>query len=98
MVGGLEMNTTHAAVRAQQRGIPPLIRDWLLQFGEEQYDGHGGIKRFFSHRSIREMERCFGRQPVSRMSEFLSTYLVESVHDGAVITIGHNYRRSHRSH
>jgi hypothetical protein len=44
------------------------------------------------------MERCFGRQPVSRMSEFLTTYLVESVHDGAVITIGHNYRRSHRSH
>jgi hypothetical protein len=92
------MNTEHAAVRAQQRGIPPLIKDWLLQFGEEQFDGHGGIKRFFSHRSIREMERCFGRKPVSRMSEFLEAYLIESSHDGVIITIGHNYRRSQRRH
>lgn len=92
------MNTEHATVRAQQRGIPPLIQDWLLQFGEEQYDGHGGIKRFFSHRSIREMERCFGRKPVSRMCEFLDAFLVESSHDGAIITIGHYYRRSQRRH
>ena len=92
------MVSMHAAIRAQQRGIPPLIRDWLFQFGEEQYDGHGGIRRFFSQRSIREMERCFGRQPVSRMSEFFDVYLVESSHDGAVITIGHHYRRAQRCH
>lgn len=92
------MITTHAAIRSQQRGIPPLVRDWLLQFAEEEFDGHGGIRRFFSHRSIREMERCFGRKPVGRMAEFLNTYLVESSRDGAIITIGHNYRRINRNH
>jgi hypothetical protein len=44
------MLPAHAAIRAQQRGIPPLIRDWLFQFGEEQHDGHGAIRRFFSQR------------------------------------------------
>ena len=27
--------TTHATIRAQQRGIPPVIQDWLLDYGEE---------------------------------------------------------------
>jgi hypothetical protein len=38
------MNITyHAATRSQQRCVPPLIMQWLDQFGEEQYDGHGAI-------------------------------------------------------
>ena len=38
------MNMTyHAAIRSQQRGIPPLVMQWLDQFGEECYDGHGAI-------------------------------------------------------
>lgn len=81
--------TAHAQTRSKQRGIPPLIAEWLLQFGEEEYDGHGGIRRYFSHRSLRDMERQFGRQPVCRMSEFMNSYLVESCHDGAIITVGH---------
>ena len=51
------MNMTyHAAIRSQQRGIPPLVMQWLDQFGEECYDGHGAIIRFFSQTSRREME------------------------------------------
>lgn len=76
-------------------GVPPLIQEWLLQFGEEKYDGHGGIRRSFTPRSIRDMERCFGRKPVRRMSEFLSAYLVESSRDGMVITVGHRNKLSH---
>lgn len=90
------MISAQAAIRAQQRGIPPLIRDWLFQFGEEQYDGHGAIRRFFSQRSIRKMERCFGCTPLSRLSDFFDIYLDESSSDGAVITIGHSYRRIRR--
>ncbi len=33
--------SSHAAVRAQQRYIAPLIKQWLDQFGEEKYDGNG---------------------------------------------------------
>lgn len=91
------MNThSHAAARAQQRCIPPLIDQWLDQFGEETYDGHGGVLRFFSHASIRAMEREFGRAPVRKLTEYLDVYKVESSHDAHVITIGHRTKRINR--
>lgn len=83
----------HARQRAQQRGIPPLIDLWLDEFGEEQYDGHGGVIRYFSRRSIRAMEQGFGREPVRCMREYLDAYKVENSHDGQTITTGHRYRR-----
>ena len=91
------MNThSHAEVRAQQRCIPPLVEQWLDQFGEERYDGHGGVVRFFSHSSIRAMERTFGRAPVRKMSEYLRAYKVETSHDGQTITVGHRTKRINR--
>lgn len=44
------------------------------------------------------MEKCFGRKPIGRMAEVLNAYLVESSHDEAIITIGHNYRRANCNH
>jgi hypothetical protein len=88
------MNTCHAEQRAQQRGIPRLIQDWLCSYGKENYDGRGAIVRYFNKDSIRKMERDFGREPVRRMSEFLRCYLVES-NDGYVMTVGKRYRHTH---
>ncbi len=88
--------TYHAATRSQQRCIPPLVMQWLDQFGEEQYDGHGAIIRYFSRASRRAMEREFGSNPVKKMSEFLNAYKVES-HDGTVITTGHLTKRIKRN-
>ena len=67
--------------------------DWLNLFGEEGFDGRGGIRRYFSKRSRRAMERAFGSGPVRRMADYLDTYLVESVDDGTIVTVGH---RTHR--
>ncbi|MGJ0490061.1 hypothetical protein [Methylobacter sp.] len=90
------MNMTyHAATRSQQRGIPPLVMQWLDQFGEEQYDGRGAIIRYFSRASRRAMEREFGSNPVKKMSEFLNVYKVEN-QDGKVITTGHLTKRIKR--
>jgi hypothetical protein len=36
---------THTTVRAQQRGIPPLIDQLLEAYGQEQHDGHGAVAR-----------------------------------------------------
>ena len=83
----------HAAVPAQQRCIPPLIEQWLDQFGEEKYDGNGGILLYFSRASIRAMERASGRAPVRKMTEYLDAYKVESSHDGRVLTIGPRTKR-----
>ena len=82
--------------RAQRRGIPPLIDQWLSQFGEEEYDGRGGILRFFSHASRRALEREVGRAPVRKMHDYLEAYKVESSYDGSTITVGHRTKRIDR--
>ncbi len=41
------MVTRHAQVRMQQRGVPPLILEWLLKYGAIEHDGHGGHVRYF---------------------------------------------------
>jgi hypothetical protein len=83
----------HAAKQAQRRGIPPLIDEWLDSYGEEVYDGHGATVRYFSKRSIREMEKAYGSLPVRKLSEWHDAYKVVSIDDGTVITIGHRRRR-----
>jgi len=87
--------TEHATIRQQQRGIPPLVADWLIDYGDEQFDGHGGIVRFFSKQCIRLLEREVGQKPLARMSEFMRCYLVQSSKDGAVITLGKRYKKKH---
>ena len=82
------MTTKHAAIRAQQRGIPPLVDRWLDEFGEEEFDGHGCVRLYFSHRSVREMERVLGRQPVCLFKRYLHAYKIESCSDGVTITKG----------
>jgi hypothetical protein len=86
--------TLHAAERAQQRGIPPLITSWLLDYGEEVFDGRGGVIRYFTRRSIRRMEREFGATPLKRLSEYLRCYLVQSNDDGSIITVGKRHPRT----
>lgn len=87
--------TFHATVRAQQRGVPPLIQNWLLDYGAEQFDGHGGVVRFFSNECIRKMERDIGKAPLKRMSEYLRCYLVQDSSDGTVITVGKRHGAQH---
>ena len=90
-------HTKHAKVRARQRGIPPFVVLLLNEFGERIHDGRGGVRVFFSRRSIRRMERAFGRRPVAKFSEYLGSYMVLSNDDNTVITIGHRLKRMRRN-
>lgn len=85
------MNTKHADIRMQQRGIPPLVLDWLLKYGQEAHDHHGAIIRYFDKRSIRRLRRDVGNKPVGRLADYLNAYLVES--NGSVVTVGHRFKR-----
>ncbi len=87
--------TNHASLRSQQRGIPPLVSEWLLDFGDEAYDGHGGVVRYFTPKSVRKVEKAIGREPVRRMAEFLRCYLVQSSADGTILTIGKRHNNKH---
>jgi hypothetical protein len=87
------MFTEHANLRLRQRGIPPLIKIWLIDYGKCNYDGHGVMIRYFNKESIRRMEKAFGKEPIRRMSEYLRCYLVQSI-DGAIVTIGKRHQNS----
>lgn len=82
--------SNHAGVRCQQRGIPPLIRQWLHEFGSEVVS-HGATKRYFDHRAKKRLAAAVGAQVVDRLGGLLNVYLVES--DERVITAGHRTRR-----
>ncbi len=86
------MNTMHAQIRAQQRGIPPMVDELLDRYGHEEHDGHGGVVLYMNKTSIRQMERDLGRRPVARLSEWLDAYKVKGA-DGRTITVGHRTRR-----
>lgn len=90
------MNTRHADTRAQQRGIPPLMDEFLDRYGAEQYDGHGAVVVYLNKASIRRMERDLGRRPVSRLSEWFDVYKVRAISDGMTITTGHRTERIRR--
>ena len=71
--------TAHARARMQQRGIPPAAIEALLDEGRSAPAGRGCEVLFF--------ERAAGRG-----GRFARTYAVLG-RDGAVITVGHRYRR-----
>lgn len=87
--------TKHAEIRAQQRGIPYEIADLLIQYGDAQHDGNGGVVRYFSARSVLDMQDDIGKNTVKKMAEHLRAYLVESSKDGAVITVGKLHPKRH---
>jgi hypothetical protein len=93
------IRTNHSVIRKQQRGVPPLIEQWLLDYGDEQYDGHGAVVRYFSNDAIKRLKREIGNTPLKRMHEFLRCYLVQSSRNGAVITVGKRHaNRKIRKH
>jgi hypothetical protein len=73
------MNTKHAVIRAQQRGIPPLVDQLLDLYGQEQHDGHGAVVFYLNKASFRNMERDLGRHPVSRLAEWFDAYKVRTI-------------------
>ncbi|MBF0185960.1 MAG: hypothetical protein HQM06_16445 [Magnetococcales bacterium] len=90
------MESRHAQVRLQQRGIPPLISDWLDCYGREEHDGHGAIILFFDKKSIRYLEQNIGSRTVDKVlanSSWRYVYKVVSTGDGCTITIGHRDSR-----
>ena len=80
------MFTKHAKTRSSQRGIPPLISDLLILYGDTKYTGRQGRLKFFSKKSKQKMSRDLGAPVVDQLSRFFNIYLVESI-DGSIITI-----------
>lgn len=84
--------TRHASTRAQQRGLPPLIVDWLDTYGARAQDRGGAEVLYFDKASRRNLERDVGSQVVDRLRPLLDAYLVMG-DDGTVITLGWRFKR-----
>lgn len=81
----------HADTRKQQRAIPQLIIDWLMDYGASIHTGDGDEIRYFDKISRKRITSVAGEQVVKKLSELLNTYLV--MHGNCIITVG--YRDKH---
>lgn len=84
--------TRHASTRAQQRGLPPLIVEWLDSYGARAHDRDGSEILYFDKISRRNLEKNVGSQVVERLLPLLDAYLVVA-DDGTVITLGWRHKR-----
>lgn len=87
--------TKHAAIRAQQRGIPKVMDDVLDLYGREQHVGPGIVVRFMDKSSRRTLKRELDPRHIKSIEPWLNTYAVALL-DGKTITIGHRTRRMRR--
>jgi len=78
----------------QQRAIPPLLLEWLDEYGNRQHDRHGGVIYYFDKRGRRRPSRDVGSVVTRRLGDLLDTYMVKK--DDQVVTVGYRYRRIHR--
>ena len=51
----------HAAIGVRQRAVPPLVVDWLLEYGPRALAGQGVEKVYFDKQARRDLKRSIGR-------------------------------------
>ena len=84
----------HANERSQQRAIPEMMIDLLLQFGSSESAGSGVSKVFFDKISRRRVKAYAG--PLAGLLEqHLDVYAVVSS-DMKILTVGHRTERINR--
>lgn len=86
--------TQHASLRRQQRAIPPLLIDLLLQFGASEPSGDGTSKYFFN-KSARRQVMAYAGSFARALEEHLDLYAVVAA-DNSVITVAHRDARIRR--
>jgi hypothetical protein len=89
--------SNHASRRMQKRSIPPIVLDWLHDYGSEQYDGRGAVIRYFDRAAKARLEEVCGRRFVQSNKKYLAVYMIEDTAGQSVITVGYrNHRISRR--
>jgi hypothetical protein len=88
------MLTRHARVRAQQRCIPPLAVDLLLQFGATEI-APGGVRKLFFDKAARRRVAAYAGPLARVLQEHLDVYAVIG-DDERIVTLGHRLERIKR--
>lgn len=82
--------TLHADKRCQQRGIPRLIINLLLEFGTRQHDGRGAQLCYFDKKARKRLQTYAGSL-AGKLGSELNAYIV--VNGDKVITAGQRFNR-----
>jgi hypothetical protein len=84
--------TNHAAVRLQQRGIPPWFMQLLLEHGSTEHDGHGALIKSVTKATRQRLARVLDRKQYAQAERWFGVYAVIST-DSAVVTAAHRTQR-----
>ena len=83
------MNTT-AHTKKNQRAIPPIIINWLCQFGCRITGMNGTTVIYFDKESKRTMCSEIGHIVVRRLDDMMDAYVVMSKE--RVVAVGHRFK------
>ena len=83
--------TQHAKIRQQQRGIPPIIIDLLIEYGAEARAGSQATSHYFDKAARRRLHAYAGCL-FGLFDEYLDYYAIIS-DDGSVITVAPRTKR-----
>lgn len=86
--------TRHAAHRSQQRAIPPMLIDLLVQFGTCVPAGDGATKVFFDKADRRRLQAYAG--PLARLLDEHLDVCAVVASNGQVVTVAHRTERIRR--
>ena len=83
--------TEHAAARMQQRGVRTQALEMLLDYGSLAHDHRGAAIVFFDKKARSRLAKA--DSAAARETERLARTYAVLGSDGAVITVGHRFRR-----
>jgi hypothetical protein len=85
--------TEHAAVRGQQRGIPPspFLFELLERFGAERPTGGGATRLYLDRPAKRRLRQFLGGRVYAKLEPMIEdAFVVEK--DACAVTLGHRVR------
>ena len=85
MKNELDMLTQHAKARSQQRGIPTIVIDLLLDFGATT-QAPGGAEKIYFDKSSRKRLRAYAGPLASLLERHLNVYAVVNNEDRVITT------------
>lgn len=81
--------TNHAKKRMQQRSVPQIVLDWLVEFGNSVHVGNGARKYFFDKQSRKQFKKYAG-SIYGALEQYLDAYVVVAP-DSSIVTVGIRY-------
>ncbi len=82
--------TRYARARQHKQAIPPLIIDWLCEFGCRSAGTNGMTFIHFDKESRRSLCSEAGQIVIRRLEDMMDAYLVMS--DERIISVGHHFK------